>query len=359
MLCNSKKSPIPFSLFISLWVFSTSLPANAVESSPKLASAPDGRAKHDIPFGSFVQPPSLRLVLTNLFALRYNPLGLLDELRFGVQKALYRRESALLRDNFLNGGLLFKVAPTSVRVGGALEIQPLSIFSFRGTVEWMYHLKTFDSFQSFQSPSEDYSESTLSDRTDDGFRYTVPGLRAALEPSLQLRFPLGRKKADGAPPMYLVLRDKFSAEFNRISAVHDFEGRKDTVWYDIILDTLLSTNGWAIQNHVDLVLMTRIALIVGMRYTAVVPFYPRSDFRTSDEAHTYDNDNGHQRLGPVIAYTFFDRAYTKFNKPTLLFVANWYVAHRWKTGAETSAALPYLLLAFSFQSDFLNGPPLP
>ena len=71
-----------------------------------------------------------------------------------------------------------------------------------------------------------------------------------------------------------------------------------------------------------------------------------------------------QRMGPVISYTFFDRGFTRFNKPTLLLITNFYLDHRYRTGQATSqvvpavfansSAIPYVVLGFSFQSDFIN-----
>ena len=41
-------------------------------------------------------------------------------------------------------------------------------------------------------------------------------------------------------------------------------------------------------------------------------------------------------------------------KPTLVLIVNWYVDHRWRTGADSPEALPYLLVGFSFQSDLMK-----
>ena len=43
--------------------------------------------------------------------------------------------------------------------------------------------------------------------------------------------------------------------------------------------------------------------------------------------------------------------------PTLLLVANWYLSHRYRTGADTSPALPFLLAAFAFSGDLVRSSP--
>lgn len=310
-----------------------------------------------IPFGDYVHPPNKRLVLNNLIAGRANPTGLVNITRLGVQKVLYRRESALLRNNFAYAGLQLKLIPTAIKAGIVMEIAPISVFRVRASMEWMHYFNTFNSFESFASPTDDYSDSAQSSRTSDGLSYSTNGLRAAIEPLLQFRVPIGKKNADGAPLFYIALRNKICMAYNRMSTRDStgLEGSDDTVWYNSSLDTLLPAKGWTLQNKLDVLLMTRIRLTIGVGYTVVRPIYKDSDFRTVAQANAYDNDNGHQRIGPIIAYTFFNRAYTRFNRPTVLFIANWYLKHKWRRGKETSAALPYMLLAFAFQSDFWNG----
>ena len=80
------------------------------------------------------------------------------------------------------------------------------------------------------------------------------------------------------------------------------------------------------------------------------PLYSASDYRAGEKQ---ENDNGHQRLGPLAAYTFFDKSYSRFSKPSLVLIVNWYVDHRWRTGADTNAGIPYMVLAFAFTSDLI------
>jgi hypothetical protein len=47
------------------------------------------------------------------------------------------------------------------------------------------------------------------------------------------------------------------------------------------------------------------------------------------------------------------------NSLTLLLLVNWYLAHRWRTGQDVSAAIPYVLLGLSFHHDLLRDPKVP
>src|SRR5690349_2571495 len=95
-------------LFASLLVLSAAVSARAQEPPVKPPPEPPPRA----PPSTEPPPiPDLRLVLNNLFVLRYNPLGIEDQIRFGLQKKLYDSESKALRDNFVHLGVYPKLNP--------------------------------------------------------------------------------------------------------------------------------------------------------------------------------------------------------------------------------------------------------
>src|SRR5262249_42061341 len=105
----------------------------------------------------------------------------------------------------------------------------------------------------------------------------------------------------------------------------------DTVWYVGANDTVLSRSGWGLTNDLDLSFVTRFRLMVGVRYAVVQPLYRPGDYLPGEDATL--NPNGHQRLGPIASYTFFDRHGARFDRPTLLLHVSWYLAHRFRTGA--------------------------
>jgi hypothetical protein len=277
--------------------------------------------------------PPLRVVATNLLALRYNPLGLEDQLRLGWQMRLYAREAPALRDNYVFFGLAPKLSPAYAKVGPSLEVAPLSVFSLRTTVELVDFFSTFGHLQSFGSPRDDYADSTLSRRNDAGLSYSTDGVHFLLEPMLQLKVKS------------FVVRNRFSVEYWRMRT-HPGE----TVFYEPTLDTLVPANGWVLANDLDLLYLTRFRLVVGLRYSTVQPLYRDADFRPGEP---HEANNGYHRLGPLIAYTFFERPYARFSRPTLILITNWYASHRYRTGADVNAGIPYLALAFFFASDLV------
>jgi hypothetical protein len=291
------------------------------------------------------EPPRTRLLLNNLVAFRYNPLGLEDQVRLGLQTRLYRSQDARLRDNFIFTGVSPKINPAFVKLGPSIEIQPLSIFNLRLAAEFIGFYSTFGAVQSFRSPTAEYSDTALLAGRDAKRNYATYGAHAMIEPTLQVKF---------GP---FVVRDKVAIEYWKIN-VRD----GDTVWYDITLDTLVPADGWVVTNDLDALYLHDFKdwkgrfkgarLTAGLRYTTVQPIYRERNFQPGDARSLADNN--HHRAGPLVAFTFFDRGFTQFNRPTALVLANWYLDHRFRTGRDVSGAIPYLIVGFSFQSDLLE-----
>lgn len=279
-------------------------------------------------------PPKHRVVLNNLLVLRLNPVGIEDQVRAGYQLRLSDRTDLLFRDTFVFFGIAPKLNPAFAKIGPSIEVQPLSILNLRVGAEYMGFFSSFGFLQSFPTAAATYSDVDLKDGQDAHRNYAAHGAHVIFEPLLQLK--LGP----------IALRNRFSVEYWYMDVRPG-----DTVFYESTLDTLVPANGWILANDLDLLYVSKFRLVLGVRYSVVKPLY-------ADAPPDFDNE--HQRIGPLVAYTFFDRGYTRFNKPTLLLIVNWYVEHRYRTGAAATAllpgvfvnspALPYVVLGFAFQS---------
>jgi hypothetical protein len=278
--------------------------------------------------------PRFRIAISNLLVGRVNPLGLEDQLRIGPQMVLYRSDSMAMRDNFIFFGFTPKVNPAFVKVGPSLEVQLASMLNLRFGYELVYWFGTFGLFQSYNTPNADYSDTAIAQGRDAGLNYRTGGAHFTFEPTLQMR--LGP----------IALRNRFSIEH---WAINTRPG--DTVFYEQTLDTLIPANGWVISNDLDLLYLTKFRFIAGVRYSIVQPLYKPGDFQPTEDPNT--NYNGHQRVGPLLAYSFFDKGFVRFNRPTLILIVNWYVSHRWRTGLDVNQGIPYLVLGFAFTSDII------
>ena len=292
--------------------------------------------------------PSQRFVLNSLTIFRWNPLGLEEQIRAGYQLKLYKSYDAMFRDNFVHLGVYPRINPAFIKIGPSLEIQPLSIFNLRVAIEYMEFFSTFGFMQSWASPlsvadggGSDYSDTAFQDNRNQKRNYSTSGFHVMIEPLIQLQ--LGP----------VVIRNKFAAEYWNMRL-----NPGDTVWYDATLDTLVPKSGWVITNDLDLMYSRNFStklgtgtLRVGARYSMVQPFYNKSDYKPGEAEKA---NNSHHRVGPILAYTFYDRGFTRFNKPTLLAIANWYLRHQYRTGADSAVAIPYLVVGFAFQSDLMQ-----
>ena len=290
--------------------------------------------------------PEWRLGLTSLTVLRYNPLGLEEQLRIGVQKRLYEDEAPAYRDNFVFFGLAPKINPAFVKLGPSIEVQPVSFFNLRIGVEWVRYFGTFGYLQSFESAHDDYSdrrikalrEDTVDGKPNDLKSYGGGGFHFIVEPLLQLKF---------GP---VAFRGKVACEYWSMDLR---EG--DRAFYDPTLDTAGPRTGWVFTLDADVLWVSEFGLLAGVRYSMVAPLYDKRAVRDGESIEIPENT--HHRLGPFVGYTFFDRGAVGFNKPTLLLIVNWYMKHRWRTGGDPDvpggAALPYIVLAFRFESDWL------
>jgi hypothetical protein len=309
--------------------------------------------------GATMSPPAgWRFMISDLSILRVNPIGVETRARVGFQKRLYASEKKILKTNLAFFGLYPKLNPASAHLAAGGEFQPVSIFNLRATAEVQKYFGTFGFLQSFQSPDENFSDQTLSDLE------TVPGrdpqaataFHVSFQPLLQMKFG------------NIAVRALFQLDYWDM-ALRD----GDTAAYEATFDTLLPDKGWTLSSDTDVLYTGRPGLAIGLRHSWVHPFYQARHFSNPNLSEMenavvkdrFGATNAHQRLGLFAAYTLRDRGPSKFNKPTIILIASWYLDHRYRTGTPdairpderpddfTSRAFPYLLAGFAFESDLM------
>ncbi len=271
-------------------------------------------------------PPEHRFVHRQTVALRVNPLGLIYEGRFAYRQRLYASESTALRDNFFGIGLAPGASPAFGRLGVLVEFQPASMLGFWAVYEYMQYFGTFNLLAEYPAASADFSDTAIRNRTPPP--NTTGGTMLTVGANLNLKV---------GPVVMRSQARLFAADFKLRPG--------DTVLYDQFSDLLLPNGRFTLTNDLDLLFQTKFGLIAGLRYSLGMPFYGVENAATED--------NSTHRLGPFVAYRFFDRDGAKLNQPTLALVVNWYLKHRWRTGADTSRAIPYVALAFNVVGDLV------
>ena len=292
---------------------------------PPVRVGPSGNARH-------------KWVYSTLLALRYNPLGATLDFSTGHRMQLVDKDSTLFRDSFLQTGARLFTTPAYTRIGPRIDFQPLVLLKISAGYAFVGYYGTFGLMQSFPSVTSDYSETRLDELSDAGENYQVTGKLADVGAKLQAKVgPIAVRTQATFYWADMDLRDG------------------DQVWYDQFSDILFPKRGWVVTNDADaIVFVPDTGLKVAVRYSLAHAFYKSDNFGPGEPI---TQPNGpHHRIGPGLIYTFFDRPEQRFNKPTAVLLTQWFIQHRYRTGAETSQGLPQITLAFKFEGDLLPHP---
>lgn len=269
-----------------------------------------------------------RWIYHNLTAVRLNPLGLTNRFRTGYRGQLSHRPEQVFNDSYASVQLDTEITPAFGYVGGRFEVQPAAILNFWASYGMIGSFGTFSTTRSFPDAQQDYSDDTLKASRDQD--YSSLGHKAVVSGLFQVGI--------GG----LAMRNNIKGTFMSMD-LHD----GDRVFYDASLDVLVPNSGWVITNDADLLILTDFDLIVGVRHTFTAALYRQDQLAGADNANT-----PHHRVGPAIIYSFFDDGIgSDWNKPSLVLLAQWWMKHRYRTGDQP--ALPYIVLGFSQQGDFM------
>lgn len=273
-------------------------------------------------------PPLNRFVHRNSLAVRYNPLGLIYDGRFAYRRRLYRSDSTALRDNFVSIGVAPGASPAFGRVGVVAEVQPLSVLTLYVLYEAVMYFGALDHLQSFASASSDFSDGSL----DAGDEYVTFGSQLMFGANVQL------KVGD------FVLRTQFKLIRGNLDLRNG-----DRTYYDPFYDVLAPDRGWFLTNDADALYQPSFGLVAGLRYSATRPFYQARHF---DPAEAQGPDHRLHRVGPLVGWAIRQRDGDPLN--LLVFAAaQWWVVHRYRTGAESPAALPMLAAGVQATGDLI------
>ena len=290
-------------------------------------------------------PPKTRFVHRNSLFLRWNPIGFIYDARFIYRQRLYYEDSEALSDNFVGIGLAPSASPAFVRLGAYVEFQPLSLLTLWANYEVIGYTGLFNFLQSFPSADSDFRDSKLSElgrlpAGDPAKNYPTTGTQLLLVANFQVR--LGN----------VAVRSQFRAmrpDMNLRSG--------DRVFYDIFYDILAPNRGWMMTNDADVMWQSDLGpkneqLTLGLRHTWTQAFYGPEHFE-SGVAQADPNTPMH-RLGPLLAYTFFQENRRWFNAPTIFVALQWWLSHRFRLGADSPQAVPLIAVGFSMNGDILN-----
>lgn len=287
------------------------------------------------------QPPPAkhRLFFNSVFALRYNPLGAFEEFRLSYRYRMMDSEHILLRDTFAGVGIVPSLSPAFGRLGFFAELQPITMLTLTAQYDLTRHFGAFRVMQSFPDATAEFSDSALRSLADAKTTYVATGAQLTLGALLQGKL--------GNVVFRANTRFVYSDQNLRAG---------DTVYYDILFDLLAPNRGWLVANDSDLLYTMKVgaggaAFTAGLRYSIAHAFYDGLQLPSGLE----NPSSPIQRLGPFFAYTFSSKWGAMFNNPTLVLVTQWWLSHRYRTGVDTSQAVPMFGLAFAFNGDLWHS----
>lgn len=278
--------------------------------------------------------PRHRLIYRNFTAGRVNPPGLVNETTLGYRRQFVARNSPLFLDSFaLVGGHAY-VTPAFVRVGPTVEFQPLAALNLGVTYDFVGAFGNLGQIQSFASPTDRAGPDEFSDNKAAGRHYATWGHLVTLSALLQ------------AKVKRIVLRTSTKAYWSDLRLRNG-----DRVYYDQSLDIVVPDRGWSIINETDFIYLFDKGLRLLVRHSLTHAFYERRHFMPGEPVSQPNGPTS--RLGPAVAFTFFDRPGVRFNKPTVFLLSQWWLRHRWRTGEQVSAGIPYAAVGFAFEGDLV------
>lgn len=273
-----------------------------------------------------------RFVYRNFLAFRANPLGAVDELTLAYRLQLSMKDALLFADTYLLAGGHVFMTPAFVRAGPVLEIQPLAVLNLSATYDFIQTFNSFGQTQSYPSASSPVGPDDIKRKLKGGEHYPTRGQMLTLSGVFQFKVK------------QIAMRNIVKGYWTQMR----LRGG-DRVFYDPALDMAAPRRGWTLTYDADLIYLFDFGLSLLVRNSLTHAFYRRDDFLPGEPV---SQPNGPTlRIGPAAAYTFFDRAGVRFNKPSVFFLAQWWYRHRFRTGEQTSPGIPYIALGFQFEGD--------
>jgi hypothetical protein len=278
-------------------------------------------------------PPRERVVYESTLGIRLNPIGLEEQLTLAYRRRLYDSASLALRDNHVGVALAPTFSPAVFRGGLVAEVRPATVLSLSAGLFRVGYFGSFASLQSFPDATARFSDDELAARKDAGLSYAAAGTEATMRATLLAKI---------GP---IVVRDDALATYQDIDVQ-----RGDRVYVNPRIDLLAPAEGFTLANDTDVVWFSDFGLVAGVRATVLHALLDASEEGAADGRTTPI-----ARVGPVAAYTFFDRPGALFNKPTIIGMAGFWLAHPYRAGQDVSRAVPTAALAFRCEGELWSA----
>jgi len=281
-------------------------------------------------------PPKTQWAFANQFAIRYNPLGLQNELFMGYRSKLYDKPN----DNLLFGkaywwvGGISRMSPQFVQTGLFFRTLPIAILELQGIFAHVVGFKDSSNIQGYYTEgTRDAVGATETPRASTG-NFIASGWQASLQARLQIKF------------------GSIAVRSTNLFRHFDLNGEgaqlSDDLFYDQTLDVITPFKSWVYQNDVDVLYVDKNKpWVAGARYTITKPLTdPTSPEVAAQEIYDI------QRAGFLFAWKFkatpTAQGLEARRRHALIVLSQWHLDHSYRVGQSMNKLIPYFAVVYSF-----------
>jgi hypothetical protein len=274
--------------------------------------------------------PSLQY--SNTLFSQLNPGALALDLRVKYRQKLGSGSDGPLGGSTIGAFAGLTTAPGMLRSTAGLEIQPLPILSLGIGYSAAYYFGPRQA-QSYPSPRANYGSAVLSAPAEGpGGGYALLVHQLTLSGTLQ-----------GTVGPFAARTTTRAVRF--FAGLHG----SDTVVYDPAFDVAVYKDGWVGQNETDVLYSWRPDLALGLRHTLTLAWYPSDAYSPGEPRENPDTPIS--KVGPLALWRVFQSERGMVKRAEVLALAQWYLAHRYRTGETVSGAFPLLGIGLVLSGD--------
>lgn len=279
--------------------------------------------------------PVTQWAFTNQLALRYNPLGLQNELFIGYKRKLFDYPA----DNLLFGkaywwlGGVARVSPQFAQTGLFVRTSPIAVLELQGIFSRTQAITEASKIPGYYTQgTKDAVAATASDRSTAGDL-----IRSGWQASVQARVQIKIKS--------IAIRS--TNLFRRFDLNGDGGRLEDELFYDQTLDVITPISSWVYQNDVDVLYVDSAKpWVLGARYTITKPLTEPSSPEV-DKSALYDI----QRAGLLFAWKFkappTSTGLEARRRHALIVLSQWHLDHSYRLGQSMNKLIPYFAVVYS------------
>ncbi len=281
------------------------------------------------------QTPESQWAYSNMLALRYNPLGLQDELYFGFKQRLYDvpQDNLLLGKSYWWAGLVTRASPQFLMSGLFFRTLPIAILELQGVFARVQGLADAADLPGYYTQgTKDAVNTTKSSRVSGG-SLIANGWQGSLQARLQAKVG------------HIAFRSTNLLRHFNLNA--DGGATTSDLFYDQTLDLVTPLKSWVYQSDTDLLYANaNKPWVLGVRHTYATVL---------TEANTPDIDADRlydiHRAGLLFAWKFkapiTSEGLEAKRRHALIVLSQWHLDHPFRTGQSMNTSIPYFAVVYA------------